>query len=247
MTDPIVSIVIPVYNAAKTIEAALTSVLTQTYPSLEIIVVDGLSTDDTQKILQQYSSKINHLISEKDHGVYDAMNKGIAVAKGEWIYLMGGDDQLAANDVVEKIMALVDPNTKLLFGKVENVNRAHRLVPAIHVSKFDGDICLRNTLHQQSVFYHRSLFHQRKFNPEYKILADYDFHLTLFEDKIEGHFADVLIAKCQAGGLSKNFTWALYREEIRMKRTHVKRQGKLFRLLYIPTVIAKFLRKKISG
>lgn len=247
MQGPKVSVIIPVFNAADTLEAALQSAFTQTYGNTEIIVVDGMSTDGCEQIIQKHSSKIHKVIREKDQGVYDAMNKGIASSTGDWIYLMGADDQLYSSDTIEKIISHADNNSKLLFGKVENVDRKHALVPKIHISRFDGDICLRNTLHQQSVFYHRSLFAVRNFNVSYKILADYDFHLSLFEDRIQSKYVDILVARCQAGGLSKNFKWTLYREEIRMKRTHVERQGLLFRLLYIPSIMAKFLMKKITA
>lgn len=245
MIAPKVSIIIPVYNAAQTLDAAINSVISQSYAAIEIIVVDGMSTDGSDQILQKYSSQIHHLIREKDHGVYDAMNKGIAKASGDWIYLMGADDQLAANDVIEKVMSGVDQHHQILYGKVLNTDRQHPLVPKVHISRFDGDICLRNTLHQQSVFYRSQLFKKNTFNTQYKILADYDFHLTLFEEKVKGKYLDILIARCEAGGLSKNFNWALYREEIVMKRTHVAKQGRLFRLLYIPSVIGKFVVKKI--
>lgn len=245
MIAPKVSIIIPVYNAAQTLDAAINSVISQTYSAIEIIVVDGMSTDGSDQILQKYSSQIHHLIREKDQGVYDAMNKGITKASGDWIYLMGADDQLATMDVMAKVMSEVDQDHHIVFGKVVNTDRNHPLVPKIHTSRFDGVICLRNTLHQQSVFYRKDLFDKHKFNPQYKILADYDFHLTLFEEKVKGKYLDILIARCEAGGLSKNFNWALYREEIVMKRTHVAKQGWLFRLLYIPSVIGKFVVKKI--
>ncbi|MBX7052003.1 MAG: glycosyltransferase [Flavobacteriales bacterium] len=247
MTGPKVSIIIPVYNAAETLEVALQSVFNQSYLNKEVIVVDGLSSDKSADIIRQYASQITTMILEKDRGVYDAMNKGVAVSTGEWVFLMGADDQFATKDVLEKILQHADGQAEILFGNVENISRKHALVPKIHRSKFNGDMCWRNTLHQQSVFYSRSLLVNRPFHIEYKILADYDLHLTLFEDRIQGKFVDIIVAKCLADGLSKNFNWSLYREEIRMKRTHIKKQGWLFSLLFIPSVLIKFFLKKITS
>ena len=101
---PLISIVTVSYNAAATIEDAIRSVLQQTYPHIEYIVIDGGSKDGTVDLLRRYDTQISHWVSEPDKGIYDAMNKGIALATGEYIGFLNADDFFANNDSVQKIV-----------------------------------------------------------------------------------------------------------------------------------------------
>tara|TARA_Y100000782_G_C10175466_1_gene261641 strand:- start:303 stop:1046 length:744 start_codon:yes stop_codon:yes gene_type:complete len=98
-----ISIITICYNAARTVEKAVKSVLSQTYPDVEYIVVDGNSTDHTLKVLNRYKQEIDVLISEPDKGLYDAINKGIQHASGDYIGLVHADDSLMTVDVIEKV------------------------------------------------------------------------------------------------------------------------------------------------
>jgi glycosyltransferase involved in cell wall biosynthesis len=226
MERPFLSIIIPVYNAEATLEAAFQSISRATksisFP-IELIVIDGGSTDRSANIIAKHQHQIRCSISERDRGVYDAMNKGLDQSQGEWIYLMGADDVLADEKVLKMVFEAIsnlEEDAKLIYGRIENENREHPKIPIVHESSFGANILWRNTLHQQSVFYHRSLFESFRFNVDYKVLADYDFHLTLYEKKTSSKYEDMLVAKCNAGGLSKQFTSKLYQEEIAMKKTH---------------------------
>jgi hypothetical protein len=101
---------------------------------------------------------------------------------------------------------------------------------------------LRNTLHQQSAFYRKSLFEKEQFDASLKVLADYDFHLLLFKEKAAYHAVDIMVAECEASGLSKQFNRSLYLEEFRLKR---KRLGLLTSLLLTPFIFAKFIIKQL--
>src|SRR5207249_8662492 len=117
---PIVSIVIPVRNGVRTIARTLKSVESQTYTSKEVIVVDGLSTDGTLDVLDEYSNCVSNVISESDQGIYDAMNKGVLRSKGDWLLFLGADDFLLGPEVLENIFEVFLPRTKskadLIFG-----------------------------------------------------------------------------------------------------------------------------------
>lgn len=241
-SDPKVSIIIPVFNAASTLARAIESASGQHYRNLEIILVDGGSTDGSVEITAEYRQRIAHVISEKDNGVYDAINKGIRLSSGDWIYILGADDYLADPSVLDKIFRNRYGDEKILYGKIENENSMHRAIPSIHLSRFDRSLFWRNTLHQQSVFYHKSLFNEDNFDTDYKVLSDYDFHLWLLAQLTKAEYVDVLIAKCSAQGLSKNFHWPLYAEELRIKR---QRMDTFRWLLNIPWVMMKFIYKKI--
>ena len=97
---PMVSIVTIVYNAAEYLEETIQSVINQTYDSVEYIVIDGSSTDGPLDVIKQYEGEINHWVSEEDRGIYDAMNKGINLANGEWINFMNSGDVFHDNDVL---------------------------------------------------------------------------------------------------------------------------------------------------
>lgn len=114
---PKISIITVCYNSAKTIEDTLRSVISQDYPNIEYIVIDGNSMDETISILKRYSGKINILISEKDNGIYDAMNKGITLATGDIVGLINADDVYANTKVISKIAKVfLDENVDACFG-----------------------------------------------------------------------------------------------------------------------------------
>jgi glycosyltransferase involved in cell wall biosynthesis len=100
---PLISIVIPVFNAGKTLQSTIESVLNQSYKNIELIIVDGESVDNTNEIINQYNKNINIFICEKDNGIYDAMNKGIVAASGDWLLFLGGDDVLYDSEILASI------------------------------------------------------------------------------------------------------------------------------------------------
>jgi putative colanic acid biosynthesis glycosyltransferase len=242
MNRPKISVIIPVFNSRRTLEASLRSVQEQTLPAFEIIVIDGGSSDGSLEIIKANQEKITCWVSEHDKGVYDAINKGIRRATGDWIYVLGSDDALASADVFESAAPNMTDTVSLVYGSVRNVNINHALVPDVHMSSMGVGLYLRNTLHQQSAFYRSSLFEKEVFDASMKVLADYDFHLFLFKKKVPSRRIDVMIAECEASGLSKQFNRALYVEEFRLKR---KRLGMLTALLLSPMIVAKFALKQL--
>ncbi|MBP9970812.1 MAG: glycosyltransferase, partial [Paludibacteraceae bacterium] len=92
-----ISIIIATYNASKTLNRCLDSIVSQKNSEVELIIIDGGSTDETLSVINSYSSDIDYVLSEKDNGLYDAWNKGIKAAKGDWIMFLGADDQLLSN------------------------------------------------------------------------------------------------------------------------------------------------------
>jgi putative colanic acid biosynthesis glycosyltransferase len=242
MSQPTISIIIPVFNARRTLESALHSIWEQSLQAHEIIVIDGGSTDGSTELIKSHQANITNWISERDSGVYDAINKGIQKATGDWIYILGSDDRLASNDVLETITPHLTSSSSLAFGSVRNVNIKQSMVPEVHISSMGAGLYLRNTLHQQSAFYRRSLFANQLFDTSLKVLADYDFHLHLLLLGERGQQVDLVIAECEASGLSKQFNRALYQEEFRLKR---KRLGLVNAFLLAPIIFGKFLLKQL--
>jgi len=220
---PKISIVIVTYNAAKTLQNCLDSIFKQQYPNIEIIIIDGKSTDSSVEIIEQNSAKIASWKSEEDAGVYDAMNKALKFITGDWVYFIGADDELLP-DFTKFAMCLADKKG-IYYANVfaEGAKRLGEL-SRYQFAKFGP--------YHQAMIYPKSVFDKYTYNTKYKISADFALTLTL-SGNAEYHFIykDFVIAKFNHTGLSgvsidkpfqkdkaglilKNFgllTWARYR------------------------------------
>jgi glycosyltransferase involved in cell wall biosynthesis len=183
MDQPLISVIIAVYNAERTLRACIDSVLAQSYGNIELIIIDGDSMDKTLDIIASYSNRINYLISEKDNGIYDAMNKGIAVAKGDWLYFLGSDDELKDADVIRKIFGEQDTaNYMFVYGNIRL--RSNNVL--LGGSRTYTQLIEKNISHQ-AIFYHKGIFIKTgPYDLAYRILADYDKNLQIFKDESIG-------------------------------------------------------------
>lgn len=242
MEDPLISIIIPVYNAVKTIENTLNSVLNQTYSKIQLIVIDGFSNDGTIDVVQLFSDRIDVLISEKDRGIYNAMNKGVDLAEGDFYYFLGADDILSSRDVIHELFShKINDSVKLVFGNVLNIGFVNSKIPMVHQSEFSSKLIWKNTLHHQGAFYHSSVFDVFRYDEALNVLADYELNISLYNQKVEALQNTVIVAHCLAQGVSKKFNKKLYKEELCLK----KRQLSAFLyLMQIPWVWSKFLYKQ---
>ncbi|HAO46396.1 MAG TPA: glycosyltransferase family 2 protein [Ferruginibacter sp.] len=177
MTSPLLSIVIVVYNAKGTIGQAIQSVLEQTYNNIELLIIDGGSTDGTLEVIKEFAPRIAYTVSEKDKGIYDAMNKGIAASRGEWIFFLGADDRLYTDTTIETLFHPANLEAAdFLYGDVEFTSNKRRYGG----SKTYRQLIEQNICHQ-AIFYRRALFGVHgNYNIRYPILADYEMNLRLF-------------------------------------------------------------------
>ncbi|MEM6725896.1 MAG: glycosyltransferase family 2 protein, partial [Bacteroidota bacterium] len=113
-----ISVITVVYNGKDLLEGTIKSVINQTYPHIEYVMVDGNSKDGTQEIIQQYADRIDQWISEPDKGLYDAMNKGLRMATGDFVLFMNAGDEFRNPDVLEKVFAKATEKTDVLYGEV---------------------------------------------------------------------------------------------------------------------------------
>jgi glycosyltransferase involved in cell wall biosynthesis len=234
------SVVIPTFRDNR-IAAALASLSIQKNIQLEVIVVDGANEPEAFQSLPTYSFPIT-FIHEKDNGVYDAMNKGISKAQGTWIYILGSDDVLANDNTLSNLISR-GSQADIIFGNVENTGLSHSATTKIHIPSFPNGMIWKHTLHQQGVIYKRSLFQERAFNTDYKILGDYEFHFHLKNKNVKAEYVNETVALCDANGLSKRYVWKLYAEEIRLKKEHL---NVLEWLLVVPFVISKYVFKNLT-
>jgi len=174
------SIIIPTFNSAETLDICLESIANQTFCDFEVLIIDGLSKDNTTEIAEKYRSKLRTLtiMSEPDQGIYDAMNKGIDLAKGVWLYFLGCDDNLTDNKVLENVSEeILKGGYDLIYGKV--IGKSSLIV-------YDYDSVykvLTTGIHHQSVFYKKSLFNKLgKYDLKFAVAADYHFTLKVFTE-----------------------------------------------------------------
>lgn len=198
MSQKLFSIITPTYNSGSKIEKTINSVLTQDKDLFDFHIIDGASTDDTLRTIEKYGAKIK-LVSERDKGVYDAMNKGIDLASGKYLYFLGAGDTLRAN-VLRKIEKLMpDEPLTFVYGNVYWVDEA-----IIYSGEFDKLRLRTHNICHQAIFYERTVFHlMGKFELRFKVLADYVFNIKCFgEEQIHKRYIDYVIANFEGGGLS---------------------------------------------
>ena len=202
MQFPLISIIIPTYNSAKTISIALDSICYQTFKNWEILVIDSLSTDATIAIVNKYRSQFSQIkiYSERDDGIYEAMNKGIELAQGDWIYFMGSDDNLYKNNSLENIVKIDDLDSyDVIYGNVYS-SRFY----GVFDGKFTFFKLLSYNMCHQAIFLKKSVFKEiGKFNLKYRSHADWDHNIKwFFNSKIKKLYIDSIIANYADGGFS---------------------------------------------
>lgn len=245
MNYPKISIVTVVFNDVKLIENTIISIVNQTYSNFEYIIIDGGSTDGTLDQIRNYDSVINYWVSEKDDGIYDAMNKGIDIASGEWIIFMNSGDKFHNDDVLcdinfislnENIFAIV--GSALVFsewGIFESKSRA-------------ADSIWKNFVHQ-SIFVKTNLAKEFKFNRSYIAASDFDFVYRLFLKKYEILSIDLIVSDIifiETGFSSKNELRSLSEVLISIYKNRIEKYQFLRHFSYhLKALIRKYISIQI--
>lgn len=227
--QPLFSIIIAVRNAASTIEAALQSVLRQTETAHEIIVIDAVSTDGTLAVLERYRSQLGYLVSEPDRGIPDAWNKAIAKARGEWLYFLGADDQLANVNVLAQVrerLSQLPTEAMIAYGQVEMIDTDMGNVRAgAPWAQLAKRFHYMTNLPHQGVFHRRRLFETVGcFDLSFRIVADYELLHRHITKQPPTYMGDLLVAHCKVGGLSTSYE---YRTQVlnECRRANLKLRG----------------------
>ena len=188
------SVIVVTYNAAATLQACLDSVYAQTYPNIELIVIDGNSNDGTQRILQANTLRISYWQSQPDNGIYDAMNKALKRATGNWIYFLGADDELLpAFSAMAQELRSADT---IYYGSV----LTRGLKPLGPVSDY---YWAKHGIIQQSIIYPKRVFEKYSYNLKYRSSADFALNMQCFGDKqLKFKYLDFVIAKFNHTGTS---------------------------------------------
>ena len=213
----IISIIIATFNASNTIERCLKSIISQKTSEIEIVVVDGLSEDDTISIVNKYRKHIDILISERDNGIYDAWNKGVKNSTGKWLMFLGADDVLMSNCFNTQLNWLnthkID-SLDIISGKANLVSKDGTFVKVIGMAYNWRKFRYRMTVTHGSTLHNRDLFKSvGLFDINFKICGDYEL---LLRRPLHAGFIDECLIQMQTGGLST--TLAARKEPFRARR-----------------------------
>ena len=194
-----VTVIIATFNAAPYIRKAIKSFLSQTFVSKELVIIDGGSSDETLSIINEYQDKKFHIISEPDKGVYDAMNKGVQLANGEWIYFLGADDFFMNERVLEQVFENKLEDFDIVYGDVFSV-----LLNKNYDGPTNKEKLLFSNLCHQSIFYRKEVFETAGlYNLKYKLFADWEFNIRCFiHYDFRTVYIPVVIAEYAASGIS---------------------------------------------
>lgn len=250
-----VSIITVSYNAVKTIEQTIQSVVNQTYNNIEYLVIDGQSTDGTQDIIERYKDSISYYISEPDNGIYDAMNKGISYATGDIVGIINSDDWYET-DAIEKVVNCFNhTSADVVYGEIWLINE-----------KGDKERQTRKSLipPHPSMLVRRDIYQKYgKFDLSYKIAADYELMLRFISKGVSFEHMDDILANFRVTGISNEKGWECAKETYEIELKYLDKCSRSFldrnvaeekynkaKLLYIsqnnPERIYRILNKKFE-
>lgn len=219
MKKPLISIITACKNSEETIRDTIESVLNQTYNNIEYIIIDGKSNDSTLDIIQSYQEKFkekkfNYLwISEKDTGIYDAFNKGVKLANGNWISFIGADDKYTENAVELYIKNLPENEVDLLYSNIEIKGKKNNTgVWSWHKFRRSMNIAHVGAFHNRKCFEKYGLF-----DPSYEIAGDYELLLRAKEN-LRTHKLNEITVIMSDDGISNSNIKKVYLETTRAKK-----------------------------
>ena len=205
-----VSIITVCYNSGNTIEDTLLSVINQSYPNIEYIVIDGVSTDNTLSIINKYKDKITKVVSEKDNGIYDAINKGIRLATGDIIANLNSDDFYIDNNVIADVVATFEKEkTSTLYADLYYVDAVdtNKIVRYWKSKQYKEGLFLKGWMPPHPTFFVKKEVYQKYglFDLQFKSAADYEIMLRFIHRfKASISYLPRVIVKMRVGGVSNS-------------------------------------------
>ena len=223
MDNPKISVVTVVYNSEALIENTVKSIINQSYSHIEYIVVDGGSTDGTIDILNRYKKNISTLISEPDHGIYDAMNKGIRLATGDFLVFINSGDKFSSHDILEKIFSSKESSTAdVIYGDTDitdskgNVihSRRHRPPESLNWKSFKRGMLVCH----QSFIARRSLI--ESYDLKYRYAADFDWCIRILKKSKSVYNSRQVVSLFLEGGQTRKTIVPGLKERFKIMHHH---------------------------
>lgn len=194
-------------NNVEGLRKTMNSVVSQTFQNMEWIVIDGASTDGSRELIEENNDRISHWISEKDNGVYQAMNKGIRLSQGEYLLFLNSGDYLTENTIIEQVFQGVELTADLCFGHTWYINGEYRSAMGMHPADFTFHQFISDPLpHSGGTFYRRQLFlDYGLYDEKYYMSGDVDFNMrVIFQHRCTVQKIELYISNFDGNGLSQN-------------------------------------------
>lgn len=203
-----ISLITVTWNAENTLKRCIESVIAQNYHNIEYIIIDGASTDATNQIISQYKQHIDILVSEPDHGIYDAMNKGINLASGDVVGILNADDWFAGTDILTCVANTFKLfNTDVLYGNLNYINPKGDILRKWRSGNYIHGMFNWGWMPPHPTFYcKRSLFNKLgSYRLQYGTAADYELMLRFMHlNKVNVRYLDKIMVKMNTGGVSNS-------------------------------------------
>ncbi len=248
---PLITIITVVFNGEKYLEETIQSIINQTYPNIEYIIIDGGSTDGTIDIIKKYENYIDYWVSENDNGIYDAMNKGLKLALGEFVGILNADDYYEEDAIENLLSLLLNSKKDYAFANVRIIEENSIIKPIYPLQK--------NKIYQEMLYPHISALIPKKvykkvglFNTKFKIAADFDMALKIHLYGFESCYLDKIVANIHIGGTSDSYKSNYEFMEIAVHNgksiilallTFLKQVIKLFFVRNLPNILVKKIQK----
>ena len=221
MHQPTISIVTVCFNASSYIRPTIESVIGQSYPAVEYIIVDGKSTDATMDIVHEYTQQISKIVSETDKGIYDAMNKGLALATGQYILYMNGGDRFAHNGVLEQIFMHLKP-ADVYYGDTEIIDEQWNVTGLRRLRPPEG--LTWQSFGMGMLVSHQSFIARRElcphFDMRYRYSADFDWCIHILRNVRHISNTGMVISQFMQGGTTSKTRLRGLRERWRIMVRH---------------------------
>ena len=233
-----ISIITVVFNGETHLEETIKSVLSQTYPAIEYLIIDGKSRDATVDIIKKYNEKIAFWVSEADKGLYDAMNKGLEAATGDFVWFINAGDTIYKNDTVETIILHYKENTDILFGEVMIVdgNRNELGTRSARTAQKLPETLTWQSLRYGMVVSHQGILVRRSIAPSYlldNLTADIDWVIVALKRARHIVNTHTILATFQTGGISTQRKRQSLRDRFWVFSRHFGLLNTLFAHIYI--------------
>ena len=238
---PRITIITVVFNGEQHLEKTILSIINQTYENLEYIIIDGCSTDGTLTIVENYRYAISYFISEPDQGIYDAMNKGINIASGEWVNFMNAGDVFYDTNTLNNITPHLEKTKDVVYGN-HVIFQEHPYKETYFMAKNLSYVWNIPYCHQ-TAFVSISLLRKHLFDTQYHIASDYNQYLDMRKANAIFYYTPIFIAKYLDGGVSAQHKQQWIKEHRIIQSNHFKVRGEI---LYHLRILKMLVEKQIS-